>query len=293
MQTTIKVNQSQITVKNLDKPFWPEEGYTKADIMKYYAEVWPYLQPHLANRPVSLVRYPEGIAGNFFYQKDVLDPPPWVATFPISSGDRIIRYALVNNLETLIWSVNLGCIEVHPWLSTIGGLDFPSYIIFDLDPMVPADFSDAVKVARTAAIILKELQLQAFPKISGATGIHIYLPITPRYTFKQTSRFVKKIGELIVQSFPDLATQERKIADRGGKVYIDHLQNLRGKTIAAVYSIRPFPKAPVSIPVTWEELPDVHPVMFTMKTAPERIRKTGDLFAPLLTLRQQLPDSFV
>ncbi len=286
---TLVVNERRVEVKNLDKVFWPGEGYTKADVMKYYGVVWPLLGPHLAGRPVSLVRYPEGISGNFFYQKDVPDPPEWVDTVAIRSDERTINYAMINNAETLIWSINLGCIEVHPWLSTIRQLDRPTYIIFDLDPMEPAAFSDAARIARFVRTLLGELDLEAFPKISGATGIHIYLPIRAGYTFKQTSTFVKRIGEMIIQTFPDLATNERKVVNRAGKVYIDHLQNLKGKTIASVYSIRPFPGAPVSVPIRWEELSDVHPSHFTIKTAPSRLEKLGDLFKPLLRLEQTLP----
>lgn len=287
--TTITVNNYQIPVKNLTKVFWPTEGYTKADIMKYYTDVWPFLAPHINNRPVSLVRYPHGIAREFFYQKDIPKPPAWVSTVPIQSDERVIHYALINNLETLIWTANLGCIEVHPWLSKYNTLEFPTAIIFDLDPMEPAVFNDAAKIAHYIKLLLQDLSLEAFPKISGATGIHIYLPIKPIYTFKQTSAFVKRLGELIIRNFPHLATNERRISQRLGKVYIDHLQNLKGKTIASVYSLRPFPHAPVSMPITWAELPDCHPAMFTLKTAPKRLQKVGDLFKPLLFLEQILP----
>ncbi len=293
MQSTILLNEHQVPIKNPDKVFWPDDGYTKADIMRYYASIWPYLAPHLEGRPVSLVRYPEGIANSFFYQKDIPDPPSWVKTVPIQSEGRIINYALINNLETLIWSINLGCIEVHPWLSTINNLDCPTYVIFDLDPMEPAVFSDAVKIAQFIRILLHELKLEAFPKISGATGIHIYLPLNKGYSFKQANSFVKNLGKIIINAFPELATNERKVSQRGGKVYIDHLQNLKGKTIASVYSLRPFRGAPVSIPVTWDELTAVHPGMFNINTAPERIEKIGDLFNPLLHLQQDLPDSLL
>jgi bifunctional non-homologous end joining protein LigD len=290
MPAIIEINNYKIPVKNPDKKYWPAEGYTKSDIMKYYAAVWPYLAPHLANRPVSLVRYPEGISGEHFYQKDVPEPPAWANSILIESGERFINYILINNLETLIWSVNLGCIEIHPWLSTTKSLDFPSYLIFDLDPMAPAGFDDAIKIAKFVKVILDEFNLQAFPKISGATGIHIYLPLQARYTYRQTSRFVKNIADIIIKTYPQLATNERKVSERGGKVYIDHLQNLKGKTIASVYSLRPFPKAPVSMPVSWEELADCHPAMFTIQTAPARLNKKGDLFKPLLETAHVLPE---
>lgn len=287
---TILQEQFKNSLKNLDKIFWPEQGYTKGDLMHYYSEVWSYIQPHLFNRPVSLVRYPEGILGNFFYQKDIPNPPSWVETVTITNEDRLINYALINQLETLIWSINLGCIEVHPWLSTVAALDRPTYVIFDLDPMKPAVFSDTVKIALSIQVILKELNLNSYPKISGATGIHIYLPISPDYSYQQTSNFVKQIGNIIIKTLPTLATNERKVVKRAGKVYIDHLQNLKGKTIASVYSVRPFPGATVSVPLTWDELPDCHPSMFTIKTVPGRLQKTGDLFKPLLNLRQKLPE---
>lgn len=293
MEPTILVNQHQVQIKNPDKVFWPNEGYNKADIMKYYASIWTYLAPHLKGRPVSLVRYPEGINGDFFYQKDVANPPPWVDTIPIQSEDRIINYVMINNLETLIWSINLGCIEVHPWLSTITDLQRPTYLIFDLDPMEPAVFSDAVKIAQFIKVLLNQLNLKAFPKLSGATGIHIYIPLAPKYSYKQTSTFVKRVGEAIIEAFPNLATNERKVANRSGKIYIDHLQNLKGKTIASVYSLRPLPEAPVSIPINWNELSDVHPGMFNIENAFQRIRKTGDYFHPILDLQQELPDSLL
>jgi bifunctional non-homologous end joining protein LigD len=289
MKSLLQMNQYTIPITNLDKIFWPDQGYTKGDLMQYYSEVWPYIGPHLYNRPVSLVRYPEGIQGTFFYQKDIAKPPAWVKTVTIDSGGHSINYAMINQLETLIWSINLGCIEVHPWLSTKSALETPTYIIFDLDPMEPAVFSDAVQIAMSIHILLKELSLESFPKISGATGIHIYLPISPEYTYQQTSNFVKQIGAIIIKTLPTLATSERKIVNRAGKVYIDYLQNSKGKTIASVYSVRPFPGAPVSIPVTWDELPDSHPSMFTIQNAPARLQKTGDLFKPLLSLKQKIP----
>jgi bifunctional non-homologous end joining protein LigD len=293
MAPSVKINQNHLQLKNIDKVFWPDEGFTKGDIINYYLSVWPYLAPHLEGRPVSLVRYPEGIKGSFFYQKNIPDPPSWVQTVPIQSDEKTINFCIINNLETLIWSVNLGCIEIHPWLSTIPELDYPTYLIFDLDPMEPAVFSDSVKIAQSIRILLQELKLEAFPKISGATGIHIYLPLIRRYSYQQTSAFVKKIGEIIIKAFPDLATNERKVSLRKGKVYLDHLQNLQGKTIASVYSLRPFPGAPVSVPITWPELTDVHPGMFNIINAPERIKTTGDYFKPLLYLKQMLPDSLL
>lgn len=286
---TLTVDHRELTVTNLDKVFWPDDGYTKADVMNYYVQVWPLLAPHLRDRPLSLVRYPDGITGAYFYQKDCPDAPDFVETIEIPSEERVIRYSMANNLPTLLWAVNLGAIEVHPWLSTRRDLDRPTYAVFDLDSMPPATYADAIRVALAIKAIADRLGLALYPKVSGATGLHLYLPIAPRYTFKQTSTFVKRLGEAVIGALPELATNARRVADRKGKVYIDHLQNLRGKTIAGVYSLRPFPGAPVSLPVTWEELPETKPTSFTLRNALPRLARLGDLFADLLRLEQELP----
>jgi bifunctional non-homologous end joining protein LigD len=287
------INGHPVPVKNLDKPFWPEDGYTKGEVMAYYIQVWPYLAPHLKDRPLSLVRYPEGINGQFFYQKNFPEAPSWVERIPLPSGKRVVHYVMANNLETLVWTVNLGCIEIHPWLSTRGDLEHPTYVIFDLDPMPPATFQDAVQVAFALKTLTDHLNLTLFPKISGATGLHLYLPLKPIYTYEETGTFVQRLGDAVIRVLPELATNERKVLARGGKVYIDHLQNRKGKTIASVYSLRPFPGAPVSMPVTWDELPTVQPASFTITTAFDRLTSAGDLFAPLLQLRQELPRELI
>ncbi|MGE5530096.1 MAG: non-homologous end-joining DNA ligase [Patescibacteria group bacterium] len=286
---TLTVDRRELQVTNLDKIFWPDDGYTKADVMNYYVRVWPVLAPHLLNRPLSLVRYPDGIEGEFFYQKDCPNAPEFVETVEIPSEDRVIRYAMANNLPTLLWAVNLGAVEVHPWLSTREDLDRPTYVIFDLDPMAPATYQDGVRVALAIKRLCDGLGLRIYPKVSGATGLHLYLPVKRRYGFKETSTFVRRLGEAVIAALPELATNERRVQDRAGKVYIDHLQNIRGKTIASVYSIRPFSGAPVSLPVAWDELPATHPAVFTLANAIDRVERTGDLFRPLLFEEQELP----
>lgn len=286
--TTVMVEGNAVPMSNLDKVFWPDEGFTKADVMKYYSDMWPFLAPHLHDRPLSLVRYPNGIHGDYFFQKNFPDAPAWVDRVPLQSESRVLHYCMANNLSTLLWSVNLGCIEVHPWLSRIPNLSCPTYVIFDLDPMEPATFSDAVEVAQALRVLLAELKLQAFPKVSGATGLHIYVPIESRYPFRTTSRFVQALARIVIDAMPEKATNARAVKDRGGRVYIDHLQNLKGKTIASVYSLRPFPGAPVSLPVHWDELKLVRPGDFNIKNAAHRMAQVGDMFAPLLSLRQSL-----
>jgi bifunctional non-homologous end joining protein LigD len=297
MPTLIKnylpIDGFNVPVSNLEKVYWPAEGITKGEVIEYYIRLWPWLQPHLADRPLSLARYPEGIAGAFFYQKNFSDPPPWVTSLPLSGEGHTIHYVLANNLATLIWSVNLGCIEVHPWLSRAVDLAHPNYVIFDLDPMPPATFDQAIPIALAIQTLTQELSLTTFPKISGATGIHIYLPVKPIYSFQQTSTFVKRIGEIIIDAMPDRATNERSMALRAGKVYLDHLQNIQGKTIAAVYSLRPFTGIPVSMPCTWEELPHLCPESFTIHNAVARLQQCGDLFQDLLRLKQILPEELL
>jgi bifunctional non-homologous end joining protein LigD len=293
MSNYLPIEGFKVPVSNLEKVYWPDEGITKGEVIQYYIRIWPWLQPHLAGRPLSLVRYPEGITGEFFYQKNFPNPPPWVKTLPVNRGKRTVHYVLGNNLATLIWSVNLGCIEVHPWLSRAADLDHPSYIIFDLDPMPPAGFTAAIPIAQAIRTLTKKLSLATFPKISGATGIHIYLPVKPVYSFGQTSTFVKRLGEIIIRTMPEEATNERQIVRRTGKVYLDHLQNIQGKTIASVYSLRPFPGAPVSMPCAWEELPALRPESFSLYNAVTRLQQTDDLFDSLLRLEQTLPEELL
>jgi len=290
---TLTINGHKVPVKNLEKTFWPEEGFTKGQIIEYYIKIWPYISGHLTDRPLSLVRYPEGITGDFFYQKNFPEAPEWVETIPVESKNRTINYAMANNLETLVWSINLGCIEIHPWLSKRGDLNRPTHVIIDLDPMPPAGLAETVEVCMALKSLLDHLKLAAFPKFSGATGIHIYIPLAPLYTFKQTSIFIQKLGEAVIGVLPHLATNERQVKKRAGKIYIDHLQNLKGKTIASVYSLRPLPGAPVSMPVSWEELSMVRPADFSLATAADEIKRRKELFAPVLTLKQKLPSKLL
>src|SRR5690554_2999203 len=179
--------------------------------MEYYIKISPLLAPHVHDRPLSLVRYPDGIHNDFFYQKNFPNPPPWVETFAVTSEKRTVHYVMANNLETLIWSVNLGCIEIHPQLSTRHHPHHPTYLIFDLDPMPPATLEEAKQVALALKELSDRLGLQVFPKLSGATKLHLYLPLAPIYTFKQTATFVQRLGEAVIRVFPDLATNERSV----------------------------------------------------------------------------------
>lgn len=287
--SVLSIEGCDVKVTHLDKKLWPEEGITKGDLIEYYIRVWPYIRYYLEGRPLSLVRYPHGIEGEFFYHKDFPDAPPWVERLEVRHHGKPVHYVMVNNPATLVWCANLGSIEVHPWLSKNPALNRPTYAVFDLDPMEPCGLAEAVEVALAIKTLTERLGLYAFPKISGATGIHIYLPIEPLYEFSQTAEFVRSLSEVVVKAMPDVATNERSIIARGGRVYIDYLQNLKGKTIASVYSVRPFPGARVSYPCGWDELADIDPYDYTIRTVPNKLSLMGDKFDQILSLRQTLP----
>ncbi len=291
MKVRVRVGNQEIDLSNLGKIFWPESGYTKGDLVDYYTRVAPVLLPHLRDRPLVVTRYPDGITGKAFYQKNLPDhTPEWVGTFPYYSphSARTINFCVVHNLETLVWLSNQACLELHPWLSRCDRPDYPDYAVFDLDPDPPAGYDDAVEVAKTVKTLLDELRLAAGLKTSGATGLHIYVPLARSYTYEVVRRFVEEVGRLIERVLPEKVTLERTVGRRKGKVYIDYLQNVRGKTIVAPYSVRPLEGAPVSAPITWDELDHVAPRALNIKTIPDRIRQVGDVFRSTLGRGQNL-----
>ena len=289
VQQTVEVEGHRVKLTNLDKVLWPDVGYTKGDLIRYYAQVYDYIGPHLSQRPLTLVRYPNGIQGQSFYQKNAPpSTPDFVDTYLAGSGNSRINYILVSNRATMVWLANQAALELNPWLSTIEHPQFPDVIVFDLDPGEGSSFEDARAIAFVVKAALDKLNLKGFPKLSGATGIHIYVPIEPKYSFQVTSRFVGFLGELISQIHPTKVTNRRLVKERTGRVYIDHLQNLYAKTIVCAYSPRPRPGAPISIPVTWEELEWIQPQQFHLNNVLDRLNQVGDLFAPVLTTRQSL-----
>lgn len=290
----VKVEGREFTLTNLDKVFWPGEHYTKADVLAYYVDVYRYLAPHLKDRPLVLTRYPNGIEGNFFYQKNTpAHTPSWVQTVPIPAekGQRIINFVLCQDLATLVWLVNQGAIELHPWLSRCDRLDYPDFAVFDLDPDPPSGLPEAREVALALHRLLSDLGLKVFVKTSGATGLHLYVPLAREETYEEVRSFCGTVAKVAAAELRDLATVERKVEARQGKVYIDWLQNIRGQTICAPYSLRPLPGAPVSTPLTWEEVPALTRG-FDIKSMPARLAEKGDLFAAVLdggpALRQAL-----
>lgn len=293
MDTVLEVNGREVRLTHLERVLWPDSGYTKQDLVKYLIRVAPYLLPHLRDRPLVVQRFPTGITGESFYQKNVpAGAPGWVQVVPVEHGaGKITRYVVAGNLETLLWLGNQSCLELHPWLSAAGTLEQPDFAVFDLDPMAQSTFPQVCRVALAVRDILAALNLQCFPKTSGATGMQLYLPLAPRYQYEVVRLFVEAVCHEVHANLPALTTLERMVEKREGKIYLDYLQNGRGKTLAAPYSPRPLPGAPVSMPLQWFEVEEakIRPADFTITTAPLRLEKKADLFAPMLSARQELP----
>jgi bifunctional non-homologous end joining protein LigD len=281
----------RVRLSNPDKPFFLEDGYTKGDLVQYYASIAPMLLPHLAGRALSMSRYPDGAAAESFYEKQCPShAPDWLVRAPIHSSHRgaPIEFCTAPDLESLIWVANLGCIEMHPWLSRAERHELPDFAVFDLDPQDGATWEQVGYVAGLVNVVLERLGLAGYPKTSGASGMHIYVPLEPRYEYARVRRFVTTVGTMIAAADPEAVTMEWDVARRGPKIFIDANQNVGGKTIASVYSLRPVGGAPVSTPLSWSEVGRVQPGDFTIATIWERIRQYGDLFAPVLTGGQVL-----
>ena len=279
-----------VRLSNIDKPFFPD-GFTKGDLIAYYASVAPLLLPHLRDRAIVLARFPDGAEGDWFYEKQAPShKPAWLPTAPLFSGHRgeDIDFVTASDVESLMWIANLGAIEIHPWLSRIQTPDAPDFAIFDLDPAEGATWDQVVTVAEVIRVALGRLGLEGFPKTSGATGLHVYVPLDPVHPYERVRKFVETVGRFVVGADPTLATMEWDIPKRKGKVFIDHNQNVGGKTIASVYSVRPRAGAPVSTPILWEEVGEIDPADFTIATIWDRVSRHGDLFAPVLRGGQTL-----
>ena len=284
---------TRVELTNQDKVYWPEDGFTKGDLIRFYDRIAPVLVPHLLDRPLVFDRYPDGIHGQHFYQKDAHDyTPDWIRTQEIWSPDveRHIRYFIGADRDQLLYIANMGAIAQNPWSSRVQFIERPDFVIFDLDP-VDAEYSVVQEVAVTLKSIMDELHLRAYPKTSGASGIHVYLPILEnRFTYEDVRVFAEAIARIVVQNLPEIATVERVVRKRKqGMVYVDYLQNVKGKTVASVYSPRAVPGACVSTPLKWEEFrKPLDPRDYTIANVFKRIEKFGDLFEPVLTDRQDI-----
>ena len=285
-QCEVPVDGRRVRLTNLRKIFWKDAGLTKGDLLRYYAAVAPVLLPHLRDRAMVMKRYPHGADGKFFFMKRAPEHrPAWIETCAIEhASGSVIHFPMVQDLASLLWVVNLGCIDLNPWYARCDDTDRPDYLHFDLDPVPGASFD---KVRETALIVrdtLDSLGMPSLPKTTGSKGIHIYVPIVRGPTQKEVWSFAKSFAQVLAADHPKLITAEYRIAKRPkGRVLVDYNQNAWGRTLASIYSPRPKPGATVSTPVSWKEIEQgIRIADFHVRNVPDRVRRVGDLWAPLL-----------
>jgi bifunctional non-homologous end joining protein LigD len=287
-QDTIEARFGGNTVHltNLRKIFWPELGITKRDLIQYYLDIAHVVLPHLAERAMAMKRYPNGIAGDFFFMKRAPSPrPEWIETCAIEhASGNVIDFPVIRDVCSLLWVINLGCIDLNPWYARCDDVDRPDYLHFDLDPVKGATWEQMLETAAVVHDALNRLKLPSFIKTTGSRGFHVYVPIVRGPTQKEVWAFAKQFANGLASLRPDLITAEYRIAKRPRqRVLVDYNQNAWGRTLASIYSVRPQPKATVSTPVTWKELKQgVRVEDFRVDNVPARIKKIGDLWAPLL-----------
>jgi bifunctional non-homologous end joining protein LigD len=285
----LNVEGREIKLTNLEKVLWPEDGYTKADLIRYYVDAGPYLVPWVRDRPLTMKPFPDGIYGTTFYQKDKPSfTPKWVSSW-VDPEEPDNDYVLCNDLATLVWLANYTALEIHPRLARVDDPDHPDYVMVDLDPAEGSTWEHVKEVAAIVHDVLEGMGLEGFPKTTGSRGIHVLVPVARKYTFEETRLFAEAVGKAAREREPKLVTLEFSKARRRG-IYIDYLQNMRGKSTAGPYSVRPKPRAPVSAPLRWEEIPALgRPDAFTIANMRDRLAVVGDLLAPSLKMPQKLP----
>jgi len=285
MNSEAVVNGKKLKLSNLNKIYWPEEGYTKGDLIAFYHKISHWILPYLKGRPQSLNRHPNGITGESFFQKDMPDSmPDWIKTQEIfsESSEKMIHYMLCQDEAALTFMNNLGCIEINPWSSRVQSLDNPDFVILDLDPGENT-FDEVIETALIVKEYLDKAGATGYPKTSGASGIHIFIPLEAKYEYEDSKNFAHLIAQMVHAKLPKLTSLERSPKVRKKMIYIDYLQNRKGQTLAAPYSVRPQPGATVSTPLEWNELkPGLQPSQFDINNIFERLDKVGDLFAPVL-----------
>ena len=283
------VGGRRVRLTNLGKMFWTESGITKRDLLQYYADVSPYLLPHLRDRAMVMKRYPNGARGKCFFMKRVPVPhPDWLETCAIEhKSGSVIDFPIVQDLASLLWCVNLGCIDLNPWYARCDDTDRPDYVHFDLDPVPGASFKKVLEAALVVRDALEGLGMKPLVKTTGSSGVHIYVGIKRGPTQKQVWTFAKALAVALASQHPKLLTAEYRIAARPkGRVLVDYNQNAWGRTLASIYSPRPKPRAPVSTPLTWKEVESgVSLSDFRLENVPARLKKIGDLWKPLLSTR--------
>lgn len=293
----LKVQGKTVTVSNLEKVFYPKTGFTKGEVIDYYIKIAPVLLPHLKGRPISLKRYPDGVEGEFFYEKQrPAHAPEWIKTTPVERADgSIIDYCMINDLPSLIWAANIANLELHPFQHKGSKITKPDALVFDLDPGPPADIIDCCQVALWIRDIFKALKLECYPKTSGSKGMQMVVPLNGRATYETTKLLAHTVADVLAARFPKQVVSDMKKTLRKGKVFIDWSQNDDGKTTVCVYSLRAKERPTVSTPVTWAEVEKALKrkkaslLTFETKDVLKRVARDGDLFAPVLKMKQRLP----
>lgn len=297
-RTQLDVGGQKVEVSNLDKVFYPETGFTKGNMIDYYIRISPVLLPHLKDRPITLKRYPEGVTGFFFYEKQCPARPCWLKTTPVSRHDGSqIDYCVINNLPSLVWAANLADLEMHTFLHRAPRILRPTAMAFDLDPGPPADIVQCCAVALRLKTFFDSINLKCFAKTSGSKGLQVYVPLnTPSVTYEKTKTFAHAVAEAMEKQSPDLVLEKMRKDLRRGKVFIDWSQNDDHKTTVCAYSLRAKERPTVSTPVTWEEVAiamrkkNAKSLTFEANDVLKRVEKQGDLFAEIQTLKQKLPE---
>jgi len=285
----LKVQGKVVKLTNLGKLFWPERGITKRDLIQYYADVAPFLLPHLSDRAMVMKRYPNGAGGDLFFMKRAQKPrPDWIEICNIEhSSGNVIDFPMIQDLPALLWVINLGCIDLNQWYARCDDVDTPDYLHFDLDPVPGATFEKVCEAALFVKHALDSLKMPSYAKTTGSKGIHIYIPIVRGPNQKQVWSFSKEFAHAMASQAPELLTAVYQISKRPkGRVLVDYNQNAWGRTLASIYSVRPRPEATVSTPVTWRQLErGIRIEDFRIDNLPARLRKQGDLWKPLLEKR--------
>lgn len=285
----VSIDGREVRLTNLRKPFWPELGITKGDLIWYYAQMADVLLPHLRDRAMVMKRYPHGAAGEFFFMKRAPTPrPDWIRICPIDHGaSNIIDFPMIQDRSSLLWVINLGCIDLNQWYARCDDVDRPDYLHFDLDPGPEADFARVRETGLVVHEALEALQMPSFVKTTGSRGLHVYVPLVRGPVQKDVWTFAKAVAQELAARHAGLITAEYRVAKRPrDRVLVDYNQNAWGRTLASIYSVRPTPRATVSAPITWEELTrGVRIEDFTLSDMPDRVRRQGDLWAPLLRKR--------
>jgi DNA ligase D-like protein (predicted polymerase)/DNA ligase D-like protein (predicted 3'-phosphoesterase) len=291
----VKVKDAVVSLTHLDKVYWPEDGYTKGDLIRYYYSVAKYILPYLKDRALIMKRYPNGINEPSFHQHDVNEAPEFVRTARLSVEEgHEVDYIVGDNLPTLLYMANLGAIERHPWHSRIRNLDRPDWLVFDLDPGEGISFQTICELALGVREVLERLGLEGYAKTSGSRGMHVYVPVKPRYGYEQVAELAERVATVVASEHASIATVERSLKRRRrGQIYVDHMQNARGKSVVAPYSVRPRSGATVSAPLDWREVEDARLTVqdFHIKNMGQRIARKGDLFEPVLKEKQTLDEA--